>query len=242
MGDKIVKVTRGFGFWCWKPQVILQSLRQINDGDILIYADIGCEFLPDKAKSLLEKLKMLESNEIMGISLPYPELQWTKNDIFVHFGVENDARFTHSKQICATIIFMKKSVKTTQIIAEWLDIFKNHWNLIDDSPSKSPNHKDFIENRHDQSIWSLLNKKHGLKNFDDYYSGNREAYGIVDSRERNLTMAMYLRVLNIQKIADIASSVVIADSLKMWLKIGGKILPTSKARKNCRKLLELRKK
>lgn len=239
MGKKPIKITRGFGFWCWKPQVILQSLRQIDDGDILIYADIGCEFVPSKAKSLLEKLKMLESNNIMGISLPHPEFQWTKNDIFAHFGVENDARFTHSKQICATIIFMKKSAKTTQIIAEWLDIFKNHWNLIDDSPSRTPNHKDFRENRHDQSIWSLINKKHGLKNFDDYYS-DREAYGILDSRERNLTMAMYVRVLKNQKFADTASSVTIAGVLKWWLKIGGKILPTSKARKNCRKLLDLR--
>ena len=92
MGEKCVKVTRGFGYWCWKPQVILQSLRQINDNDILIYADIGCEFVPSRAKSLLQKLKMLESNDIMGFSLSYSERQWSKNDIFAHFGVENNAR------------------------------------------------------------------------------------------------------------------------------------------------------
>ena len=238
MGEKCVKVTRGFGYWCWKPQVILQSLRQINDNDILIYADIGCEFMPSKAKSLLQKLKILESNDIMGFSLPYPERQWSKNDIFAHFGVENNARFTKSRQICATIIFMKKSPKTIQIITEWLDIFKNHWNLIDDSPSKSPNHSDFKENRHDQSIWSLLNKKYVLKNFDDYYR-DREAYGIIDSRRRDFTLAMYLAQFKNEKTLKTISNITIPSALKWWLKFGGKILPSSKARKNCRKLLDL---
>jgi hypothetical protein len=26
---------RGFGYWAWKPQIILQTLEKINDGDIL---------------------------------------------------------------------------------------------------------------------------------------------------------------------------------------------------------------
>lgn len=239
MGEKLVKVTRGFGYWCWKPQVILQSLRQINEDDILIYADIGCEFVPSKAKSLLEKLQNLSNNDIMGVSLSYQERQWTKNDIFRHFGVENNPKFTESSHICATLIFMKKSAKTIQIITEWLDIFKNHWNLVDDSPSQTPNHKDFRENRHDQSIWSMINKKYGLKNFDDYYSDAKESYGIIDSRERNVTMAMFLKQFKTQKRIDIISSVTICSALKAWLKLGGKILPSSKARKNCRKLLGL---
>ena len=239
MGEKLVRVTRGFGYWCWKPQVILQSLRQINEGDILIYADIGCEFVSHKAKSLLEKLQNLTNNDIMGFSLPYKEREWSKNDIFRHFGAENNPKFTESSQIAATIIFMKKSAKTIQIITEWLDIFKNHWNLVDDSPSKTPNHKDFRENRHDQSIWSMINKKYGLKNFDDYYSDAKESYGIIDSRERNITMAIFLTQFKNQKRIDIISNVTICSTLKAWLKIGGKILPSSKARKNCRKLLGL---
>ena len=240
MGEKPVRVTRGFGYWCWKPQVILQSLRQINEGDILIYADIGCEFVPHKAKSLLEKLQNLTNNDIMGFSLPYKEREWSKNDIFRHFGAENNPKFTESSQIAATIIFMKKSAKTIQIITEWLDIFKNHWNLVDDSPSKTPNHKDFRENRHDQSIWSMINKKYGLKNFDDYYGFSKPdnvEFGILTSRKSWTTMGHILSVngeLQISKTLKISSKI-----LKAWLKIGGKILPSSKARKNCRKLFGL---
>ena len=243
MGENLVRVTRGFGYWCWKPQIILQSLRQINDGDILIYADIGCEFVPSKAKSLLKKLEILKNNDIVGFIAEsdfYKEIYWTKNDIFKYFGVENDPNFTESFQMSGGLIFMKKSAKTIQIITEWLDIFKNHWNLIDDSPSQTPNHKDFRENRHDQSIWSILNKKYGLKNFDDYYSNAKESYAIIDSRERSFTLTMYLTQFKYHKNIDIISNISIRGALKAWLKLGGKILPTSKARKNCRKLLGLR--
>lgn len=241
MGEKLVRVTRGFGYWCWKPQVILQSLRQINDGDILIYADIGCEFVPSKAKSLLKKLEILKNNDIVGFIAEsdfYKEIYWTKNDIFKYFGVENDPNFTESFQMSGGLIFMKKSAKTIQIITEWLDMFKNHWNLIDDSPSQTPNHKDFRENRHDQSIWSIINKKHKLTNLGCAWYGNpNNDFGILVSRKSWDTMGHLLGVDGESRFVKKFENN--SKFVKAWLKLGGKILPTSKARKNCRKLLGL---
>ena len=34
--------SRGYGYWCWKPQIILQTLANMDDGDILQYTDAGC--------------------------------------------------------------------------------------------------------------------------------------------------------------------------------------------------------
>lgn len=224
-----MRVTRGFGYWCWKPQVILQSLRQINEGDILIYADIGCEFVPSKAKSLLEKLQNLANNDIMGFSLPYQERQWTKNDIFRHFGAENNPKFTESSHICATLIFMKKSAKTIQIITEWLDIFKNHWNLVDDSPSQTPNHKDFCENRHDQSIWSMINKKYELKNFHYSSDDDLREFGILVSRKSHNTMGLMFDTNGRFRLGKY-------KIIRALLKIGGKISFNRNTRKQCRSL------
>lgn len=238
MGEKCVKVTRGFGYWCWKPQVILQSLRQINDNDILIYADIGCEFVPSRAKSLLQKLKMLESNDIMGFSCygSNPKY-WTKGDIFEFFGVKNDPNFTETPELAGGFIFMKKTQKTIQIMNEFLNIFKNHFNLVDDSPSQTPNFEGFIENRHDQSIWTMINKKHKLQNFS-YSNDNEllEKFGIAVSRKVYYTMGHFFDNGNFQFLENPSKI------LMMWLKIGGKILPSSKARKKCRNLLGLCKK
>lgn len=38
----LVKGSRGFGYWCWKPQVVLQNLNKMRENDILIYMDAGC--------------------------------------------------------------------------------------------------------------------------------------------------------------------------------------------------------
>lgn len=230
MGEKIVRVTRGFGYWCWKPQVILQSLRQINEGDILIYADIGCEFVPSKAKSLLEKLKELEHNDIMGFACGgLPEKHWTKGDVFRYFGVENDPRFTESTQIAGGFVFMKKSPKTLEIINEWLFVFKNHYNLVDDSPSQTPNHKDFRENRHDQSIWGMINKKHRLKNF--HYSGDDDLgeFGILVSRKSHNTMGLMFDTNGRFRLGKY-------KIIRALLKIGSKISFNRNTRKQCRSL------
>lgn len=31
------------GYWIWKAYIIYDSLQKLNDGDILVYADSGCE-------------------------------------------------------------------------------------------------------------------------------------------------------------------------------------------------------
>jgi hypothetical protein len=46
--------------------------------------------------------------------------------------------------------------------------------LIDDSPSKLPNYPSFHENRHDQSLFSVIRKKCGteMTDFDETYFNN----------------------------------------------------------------------
>ena len=47
-----------------------------------------------------------------------------------------------------------------------LEISENY-NLINDSQSSLKNHHDFIENRHDQSISSVIRKKYGTEIIED---------------------------------------------------------------------------
>ena len=39
---------RGYGYWLWKPYLIMKTLEQMNDNDILVYADCGCEIESNK--------------------------------------------------------------------------------------------------------------------------------------------------------------------------------------------------
>ncbi len=59
--------SRGFGYWCWKPFIILKTLENIKDGDILVYADIGCHINKDFIIKLYLRNKMnafIKSNNI----------------------------------------------------------------------------------------------------------------------------------------------------------------------------------
>lgn len=226
MATRLVKPTRGFGFWCWKPQIIMQSLRQIDEGDILIYADLGCEFDAQGKENLIEALQKLDSNDMMGFSLGAFERQYTKGDIFRHFGVENNPKFTDTNQVVGGIIFMKKSAKTLHTINEWLDILKNHWHFVDDSPSRTPNLQGFIQNRHDQSIWSIINKKYSFENLPLEVS---EKCGILVSRKTRNTLGMFFDTQgNIKPFKKIKFKL-----LHAIFKLGTKALPPSKARESC---------
>lgn len=175
--------TRGFGYWCWKPYIILKTLEQLENNDILLYADIGCTFHPKYREKLLDMISLVNQNEIMGFMMSYPEYQYTKADVFKHFDVLENKSITDTGQVAGGLIYMKKTPLSLEVINKWLDVFYNHFHLIDDSQSIVPNHKDFIENRHDQSVWSVLNKIYSLKNFD-YHSHINESSPIFASRSK----------------------------------------------------------
>lgn len=179
---------RGFGYWCWKPQVILQSLEKMNDGDGLIYVDAGChlnyrgiwrldeyfEFLKESDCGIVAFQSIKPSPELSP--LPYdgrvlfdqPNYRWIKGDLFDYFGVRHQEKYTHAQMIGAGVILVRKCALALSIINEWLNIIEEDFSLIDDSPSSSPNINGFIEHRHDQSIFTLLCIKHNVPTLSAY--------------------------------------------------------------------------
>lgn len=173
--EKLKYNIRGFGYWCWKPQVILQTLNRMNDGDILQYTDAGCHLNPSGITRLKYYFDTCSNSEhgILAFQAKPPtfpleydgrklldlsERRWCKEDTFLHFGVENRKEITHTQSIGSGIFFIKKNAHTIRIIKKWLDVYYTHFELVDDTPSKSTNCGDFIEHRHDQSIFSIICK------------------------------------------------------------------------------------
>jgi hypothetical protein len=95
---------------------------------------------------------------IRAFDMPwFTEKQYTKGDVFDYFNVRNREDIFPG-QIAATVIFIKKCSKSIEIMTNFLKGFYDNFSLVDDSPSKSKNFDEFIEHRHDQSIWSILAK------------------------------------------------------------------------------------
>ena len=58
----LVPKSRGFGYWCWKPQIILQVLENLDKGDVLQYTDAGCHLNPAGKWRLSEYFDMARNN------------------------------------------------------------------------------------------------------------------------------------------------------------------------------------
>ena len=43
----ILDLARGAGYWLWKPFIISETLKEMEEGDCLIYSDSGIEVVAD---------------------------------------------------------------------------------------------------------------------------------------------------------------------------------------------------
>lgn len=174
MKDHLIPGSRGFGYWCWKPQVVLQTLREMKEGDVLLYADVGCHLNPKGLKRLEEYRQLAIKHGIVAFQSRslcessrhdfkhhfLPERQWTKMDLLKYFSVEGQSEILDSGQIGSGIFLIRNVELAVNLINTWRQCYYDHFELADDSPSKFGNADDFVENRHDQSIFSVLCKKH----------------------------------------------------------------------------------
>ena len=78
-------------------------------------------------------------------------------DTFEYYGAKHNESIIETEQLVGGIYVIRKCQHTVDMVNEWYDGCCNY-NLIDDSPSSIPNDPSFNENRHDQSIFSVVLK------------------------------------------------------------------------------------
>ena len=174
--EKAALYPRGYAYWSWKPKVVLETLRAAKDGDIVHYADVGCHLNKSALKRFeyyIKKVNLSKDGFLTFSSTPpsirivkklkfFPqwiERQWTKGDLLIQMDALKDKKIINSHQIEATSFFIKKNSNSLKVIEKWNESIQLDFSLIDDSPSRSKNSYDFIEHRHDQSLFSVLLKK-----------------------------------------------------------------------------------
>lgn len=178
---------RGFGYWIWKPYLLLKIVKQAQDGDIVVYADSGCTLYNTKAayeKFDLYTQKLQTSKlGIMAFSNvnEWARERWlTKMDVLHKLNAEH---LLHTRQINATVIFIRKCDTSLTILQKWYDLCCDYSN-IDDTQSTIPNHPEFDDHRHDQSVFSILCKLYGIEWFHDDTDQNNASHPICATRQR----------------------------------------------------------
>jgi hypothetical protein len=169
-----------YGHGIWKPEIVYRSLLAIPDGSILQYSDVGFHFNPNGIEKLnyyqdcCDKYEMLvfqyrdPLNKQLNLKyLTYLEHEYTKSDLINYFNLKFDSPIINSPQISSGTFFLKKSIRTIKFIKDWSDTF-NEMKLVDNSASVLPERDTFIQNRDDQSTFSILCKLNNIFSLSVY--------------------------------------------------------------------------
>ena len=157
--------TRGYGYWIWKPFIIREALSQLNQGDILLYIDGRCGLRKNgKPIKWLDNFIVESKFDIACWQTLHKEMIWTNGDIISAFDIDLDCELLKTGQFGATFHAWRNNIRSQKFINEWLNFLICNLEICRDEASKNLSHKEYIENRHDQSVFSLLIKTKIAKN------------------------------------------------------------------------------
>lgn len=158
----LLSVKRGAGLWMWKPYFILKALESVPEGHYLIYLDAGVVVI-NEFRHLIESLEN-SKQDIMVFELPLLAEEWTKKEVYTAIAPELDRSFN---QILAGYIVLKNTSFSRNLIKEWLTHMQDPVCLLPQTITDEPNYWNFIENRDDQSVFTLICRKHDITPFKD---------------------------------------------------------------------------
>ena len=182
---------RGFGLWCWKPYLVDHYLKMIPEGSSLMYLDSGSH-LNLKSFKCTERLQnyfdLAEQRGVFAMQLrdgqfgedfsDLTELAFTTKSLAKKLGLSLTQ--VSSNQIESNFLIANNSLLPRRIISEWLKLsrMRSHKFLLDPELPGDV-FANFVEHRHDQSIFSALLKKYRIEPMsnESYFHPNWNATG-----------------------------------------------------------------
>lgn len=181
----ILSNERGGGYWIWKSYIINKKISEIDENDILIYLDAGCQINPEGKTRFNEYIDMLNESDsgIISFELDHIEKKWTTKETFDHFDVKQDSEIANTNQLLSTVRIMKKNSNLMRMLD--LEMKTLHANPLLFTDCYNKNQKPpFRDHRHDQSIFSVIRKMSNtilLK--DETWFGRSGGFGAEKSRK-----------------------------------------------------------
>jgi hypothetical protein len=154
---EVLNQQRGSGYWIWKSYFILKRLKEIDEGDILIYLDAGCTIHRMADKRFYEYIRMLDTKCMIAFQMHHVEKHYTTKEIFEYFNVLEREDITETGQHLGGIRIMKNNQETRSIMQLEYDTYKANKLLVTDHYN-STQEPYFVDNRHEQSVFSVITK------------------------------------------------------------------------------------
>jgi hypothetical protein len=161
----ILNHNQGAGFWIWKSYIIMKYLYEIDKDDVVCYCD--SLYLFTGQRNIQEITQLIDNKHGIFITHNKPnepmylEKQYTKGDAFFLMN-RRDEEYYDTPQAWGGFIIIKNNFISLQIITEWFTYVQDE-RIVTNLPTViMPNHGDFIENRHDQTVISIICKKYKI--------------------------------------------------------------------------------
>lgn len=184
---------RGYGWWFWKSVLVRHLLDTdvLRDGDLFAYGDAGCSVNPLAGQAWLELLSRVGETggfDFVCFQGAHTERHHTKGDTFRRFGLHWDSQeFGETPQLVGGYWACRICPATRRFFELWESLAENVQLISDDKPLVENPH--FVENRHDQSLFSML-----VKSNRPTYSGGAVAPNVSGAVRTDFTIPS-LRVL-----------------------------------------------
>jgi len=159
---------RGFGYWVWKPWVILQVMKQARLGDVVFYLDAGCTVHTSPASNLRYEwyIKRIRRQGTLLFQQNYRECNWTKREVIERFQISRED--LESGQVLSGIQGYLVSPSNIEFTQDWLHACTvDSGRLVIDVTDLLNEDERFIEHRHDQSVLSCLAKTRKIQLLSD---------------------------------------------------------------------------
>jgi hypothetical protein len=199
-----LKTSRGYGFYAWKAAIAQAAMNGYwGIAEVICYLDAGCEVLPGRRSKrlMLGWVHKAKNIGVVGFSSFAPEWKFTKSELL--------KLFPNSEIDVATDQFQSG---TWLLSGPFGKSIADEWNLICSTSESMTNDKceeevpGFIAHRHDQSVFSLVLKKHSIKperlltpypknKFLANLTAIRSPIWAARNRSGNTLLPMYVRTL-----------------------------------------------
>jgi hypothetical protein len=165
---RLIRDGRGLGYFVWKPWVILDALRKLEDGALLLYSDSGNLIVNDPAPlfELCEAsergIVVFDNRDWCPGGAVWKNSMFTRGDCFELMDA-TAPEFVNGDQVNASYLVAQKRESAITFLEEFLGACEDY-QIVSDAPNTlRANESDFRDHRHDQSVLSILAIKHGIQ-------------------------------------------------------------------------------
>lgn len=169
----------GYGWYCWKPYVILHAMSRLEVGDVLLYtdgdtypiADFGCLF----------DYCVRENGFFLFAADGCHNRQYVKRDCFEIIDPMHTVDVDSQHATARFMLFEKGRPNVDRFLLDWVRFVTDPRCPTRDRSVLAPEYEGFEENRGDQSVLSLLAHLYKLP-----LHREADGFGVGVDRDRDL--------------------------------------------------------